>query len=77
MNKLWGSKLCFVFLLAAWLVAAPPAHAYVDPGSASMFFQILIGSLLGAVVAIKLYWQKLKAFFRRNSSENKKNSSAV
>lgn len=77
MSRHCRRKLYIAFLLAAWLGATPSAHAYVDPGSASMFFQILIGSLLGAVVAIKLYWQKLKSFFRRNSSESKKDSDAV
>ncbi len=73
-----GRKRYIGFLwVAALLVAAPqPAHAYVDPGSASMFFQILIGSLLGAVVALKLYWQKLRSYFRRGSPDSKKDSGA-
>lgn len=57
-----------VALAAALVLAAPrAAHAYVDPGSASMFFQILIGSLLGAAVAVRMYWTKLKALVRRGS----------
>ena len=53
-------------LLALLLVgSAVPAYAYVDPGSASMFFQLLIGTLLGAAFAVKLYWKKLKNVFRR------------
>jgi hypothetical protein len=40
-----------------------PAHAYLDPGSGSYIFQIIIGALLGAAFAVKIYWRKLKAFF--------------
>jgi hypothetical protein len=36
--------------------------AYIDPGSGSYFFQLLIGGLLGAAVAVKLWWRKIWAF---------------
>ncbi len=35
---------------------------YLDPGSASAFFQILIAALLGASVAIVSSWSKIKTF---------------
>jgi hypothetical protein len=36
---------------------------YLDPGSASVFFQILLAALLGAGVAIVSSWSKIKTFF--------------
>jgi hypothetical protein len=36
--------------------------AYIDPGSGSYFFQILIGGLLGAAVALKLWWRRIWVF---------------
>ncbi len=36
------------------------AHAYIDPGTGSYFFQLLIGALLAAGFAIKIYWSRLK-----------------
>jgi hypothetical protein len=36
---------------------------YLDPGSASIFFQILLAALLGAGVAIVSSWSKIKTFF--------------
>jgi hypothetical protein len=36
--------------------------AYIDPGSGSYFFQLLIGGLLGAAVAVKLLWRRVWAF---------------
>jgi hypothetical protein len=53
-------------------VFAQPAHAYVDPGSASFFVQILIGSLLGAVFAVKPYWKNLKEYIRGRAWRTKR-----
>ena len=39
------------------------AHGYLDPGSWSYLWQLLIGGMLGGLFAVKLYWTKIKAFF--------------
>jgi hypothetical protein len=57
--------------LAALLLAVRPAHAYLDPGSGSFIYQILIASLLGAGVAIRMYWRKIKGFFARRPAREK------
>ncbi len=41
----------------------PPAQAYLDPGTGSIMLQALIGSIAGAMVAGRLYWQSIKGFF--------------
>ena len=51
-----------------------PAHAYIDPGTGSYIFQLIAASLLGAIYAIKLYWQRLKMFFISRFSKNSDNS---
>jgi hypothetical protein len=38
---------------------------YIDPGSGSLFVQAIVGGLLAALYAIKLYWHKLKAGLKR------------
>jgi len=43
------------------LVVKPTA--YLDPGSGSMLIQILLAALLGAGVAVKIFWRSIKAFF--------------
>ena len=48
-----------VFLLYFSLITVPAAHAYVDPGTGSYIFQVVIGAMLGAAVAIKLFWRRL------------------
>ena len=41
------------------------AYAYLDPGTGSIIVQMLIGTLVGAGVAIKVYWQKIKMRFTK------------
>ena len=33
--------------------------AYLDPGSASMILQMLVGGLAAAAVSIKLFWKRI------------------
>jgi|TARA_B110000467_G_C18260245_1_gene445881 hypothetical protein len=39
------------------------AFAYIDPGSGSMVIQMVIAALVGAGIAIKVFWEKLKYKF--------------
>ena len=51
------------------LVALLAGHpAYIDPGTGSLVFQVLVGAVVGALVTAKLYWQRLKAFFVRRGT---------
>ncbi len=47
--------------LATLLTLAPAAHAYLDPGTGVLIVQAAIGAIAGALVAVKLYWSKIKA----------------
>ncbi len=49
---------------------APPAYAYLDPGTGSMLVQMLLGGVAGALVVGKLYWHRIKAFFGRRPQKN-------
>ncbi len=51
------------------LAATQPAYAYLDPGTASVILQVLLGSVAGAMVVGKLYWAKFKDLFRRKPSK--------
>jgi hypothetical protein len=57
-----------LFLLYFGVVAAPSAQAYIDPGSGSFIFQVLIGGLLAGAVAVKHFWKRITSFFSRRSS---------
>jgi hypothetical protein len=43
--------------------------AYLDPGTGSIIIQSIVAGLLGIVVAIKLFWQRIVGFFRFRKSE--------
>jgi apolipoprotein N-acyltransferase len=51
-----------VLLLLLW--SEEPADAYVDPGSASYVFQLLVGTALGAIFALRMCWERVKTFVR-------------
>lgn len=36
-----------------------PAHAYIDVGSATLFFQILVAAAFGALFMLKAFWQRV------------------
>lgn len=36
--------------------------AYLDPGTGSYIFQMLIAGLVGAGFAVKLFWTQIKCF---------------
>jgi hypothetical protein len=63
----WGG----VFFLYFFLVLIPMAQAYVDPGTGSYVFQVLVGVFLGAAVALKLWWRRLWAFITRKPMPTK------
>ena len=44
-------------------------HAYLDPGSGSMLLQVLLGGFAAVGVAVRLYWQRGIARFRRKDVE--------
>jgi hypothetical protein len=39
-----------------------PAEAYIDPGTGSYVFQILVATFFGGIYAIKIYWQQVKEY---------------
>ena len=44
------------------LAAADSAHAYLDPGTGSYIFQIIIAFFIGALFAVKHYFRRIKSF---------------
>jgi len=52
-------------MVAAITLWAAPAHAYIDPGSGSMFLQLLVAAVAGGLWTLKVYWRRLMGFFTR------------
>ena len=55
----------------ALCVAAPRAHAYLDPGAGSMMLQILLGGLAGLGVWGKLYWHRIRKLFGARDAQHR------
>ena len=62
-------KLSLVLIVCSLSVSLPrPAFAYLDPGTGSMFLQLLIGGIAGVLVIGRLYWAKLKRLLTRGAA---------
>ncbi len=55
-----------LFIFLSW---APPAHAYIDPGTGSILIQGLIAAIAAIGVTLKLYWHRFTGFFSRRSDD--------
>jgi hypothetical protein len=56
-----------VLAVAALLLLAPSAHAYLDPSTGSLILSAIVGLLATIGLAIKTWWYKIKALFRRGA----------
>jgi hypothetical protein len=57
-------------VLLTWLLLPIPALAYLDPTTGSMLISAIVGLFASLVLAIKTYWYRIKAFFRRKPAES-------
>jgi|TARA_B110000495_G_C22726349_1_gene426451 hypothetical protein len=57
-NSLIISSLLMIF-------SVHNAYGYIEPGTAGIVIQALIGTLVGVGIALKLYWYKLKEKFSK------------
>jgi hypothetical protein len=49
---------------------------YLDAGTGSIIIQGLIGGALGALLALKIYWNKVSTFFKNRFSRGQKHEGA-
>jgi hypothetical protein len=61
----------FVFLFSG--IFAQKAYAYLDPGTGSYIFQLIIAAAIGGLFVIKLFWTRIAPFFKNLFSRRKKN----
>jgi hypothetical protein len=59
-NSIQRPFVMIAMMILILLFFPKTAFAYLDPGSGSFIFQILLAGLLGILFAIKLYWSKIK-----------------
>ena len=54
----WRAGAAAVFLL---LFGCIPAYAYINPTAGSMLLQLLLGGAMVVIVALRIYWEKIKS----------------
>jgi|ETNmetMinimDraft_26_1059896.scaffolds.fasta_scaffold226523_1 hypothetical protein len=55
----------FIIILFIFAIAPIKAYAYLDPGSGSYIVQIIVASLVGGLLTMKVFFTRLKMFFRK------------
>ncbi|GAB4371274.1 MAG: hypothetical protein Kow00114_32060 [Kiloniellaceae bacterium] len=60
-----NALLAAILAAIALLTFTRDAYAYLDPGTASMFLQGIIGGLAAALAVGAVYWQRVKSLFAR------------
>jgi len=64
-------EILFVISLF-YLISPQKLYAYLDPGTGSFIFQLIIAALLGGLFAIKIFWKRIKIFLKNLFSKGKK-----
>jgi len=59
----------FVVMITLLLIPVS-ALAYLDPTTGSMLISAIVGLFASLVLAIKTYWYRIKAFFKRKPAES-------
>lgn len=53
-----------------FLLISQPSYAYLDPGTGAFLLQALLGGVAGVLVVGRIYWAKIKGFFRRTPAKS-------
>jgi len=69
--KMLQSRLALVFLLC--LIFSRKAYAYIDPGTGSYIFQLLLGAFFGFLFLMRIFWSKIKLFLMKIFSADRHN----
>jgi len=60
----------FIWIALASFILTTNAYAYIDPGTGTIIIQAIVGALAAGAVTIKIYWYKLKAFFKKKKDKD-------
>jgi len=61
-----------ILVILLILMFPQKAYAYLDAGTGSYIFQLVAAILFGGLFAVKLFWNKIRMFFRNLLSGRKK-----
>jgi len=57
--------LIVVYAVCFALIAAPTAHAYIDPATTSYIIQIVAGIVIALGTIFGIYWKKIRGAFKK------------
>jgi hypothetical protein len=55
----------------------PVFPLYIDPTAAGLGLQMLLGGIVGGLVAVKLFWGRVFSLFRRTKQDTTEETSAT
>jgi hypothetical protein len=55
-----------------FLTQVEPAYAYVDPGSISVVITAILGSIAAVGYSARMYFSRIKDFFKKSKSDRKR-----
>lgn len=64
MNRCIHSALVITVSFLICTIFLEKAYAYLDPGTGSYLLQMVVAGLIGGLFAIKVFWKKIKSFFK-------------
>ena len=59
-QKYYSMFVIFTALLILMDLSVKEAFAYLDPSSGTLIIQIILGTLVGIGVTLKIYWYKIR-----------------
>ncbi len=72
-NKGLKSKYRLIILLLLGIfLSIPYASAYINPGTASIFWQLILALVLGLAFTVRIYWTKIAGAFRKKPNKSTK-----
>jgi len=64
-------RLLILFLLGVF-ISVPSVSAYINPGTASMLWQLMLAVLLSSAYFIHMYWRRIKDAIQKKFSKSDK-----
>ncbi len=62
--------ILFLFV-AVFSICVVPAHAYIDPGTGSMIFQLVIAMFFSVIFAVKTFRKKIIQVLKKLTGKSK------
>jgi len=61
-------NMTITVLMICFVLFSKPAYAYIDPGTGSLFLQILIAGVVGFLFTLKTFGRNIKSFIKEFTS---------